>query len=630
MCVWPHLSKLETSSPEESVIEFLDQFFLLYFTLFIAGCLTILLPCILPLVPIVLGVSVAGRNPWRPFLTVSGMVVSFVGFTFLLLVLLDQFVDFADYLRISTYYILFLFGIGFLIHHRSVGVPLAALGGLFFLGKGWIAVVIAAFVGSMFLLFGPRAASRIQQFGADVQKETRSGFGEGHPVTAFIIGLTMGLVWVPCAGPALSFAFTLVRDEPGPRAFLALTTYGIGTALPLFLIGYGGQVAVRSVHAVNRFSGVIKQLAGGMLVFTALALASDVFKDIEIFLVNNTPFGNIGVDIEQRIFSGDMESPSVSSSSPSSAMGTALPVLPKIARAPEFAGLGPWHNSGPLTLANLRGKIVLVDFWTYSCINCIRTLPYIQEYWDKYSGVPFVLIGVHTPEFVFEKSEQNVASAIRRHGLTYPVAQDNEYGTWHAFANHYWPAKYLIDADGYIRYTHFGEGAYDETDLAIQSLLAEMGVQSDVGAVRSAEEETSRSRSPETYLGARSWSSLQNGPAFPTDAPVHYDNPEKILLHRYALVGDWQMVGEERQVLKSAQGEIRMRFIGDEINLVMGVASGGPGASVRVEVDDVAAQSFTIDRHDLFALWAGEYGEHEITLHIQGEGAEAYAFTFGS
>jgi len=369
---------------------------LLYFTLFIAGVLTILLPCILPLVPIVLGVSVAGRNPWRPFLTVLGMVVSFVGFTFLLFVLLDQFVEFADYLRVSTYYVLLLFGIGFLIHHRSVSVPLAASGGLFFLGKGWIAVVVAALAGSMLLLLGPRAASKIQQFGTDVQGGTRSEFGEGHPVTAFIIGLTMGLVWVPCAGPALSFAFTLVRDEPGLRAFLALTSYGIGTALPLLLIGYGGQVAVRSVHAVNRFSGIIKKFAGGILVLTALALASDTFKDIEIFLVSNTPFGNIGVDIERRIFGDNMESPS-DSSSPSSAMGTALPVLPKIARAPEFAGLGPWHNSEPLTLANLRGKVVLVDFWTYSCINCIRTLPYIRGYWEKYSSAPFVLIGVHTP-----------------------------------------------------------------------------------------------------------------------------------------------------------------------------------------------------------------------------------------
>ena len=147
-----------------------------------------------------------------------------------------------------------------------------------------------------------------------------------------------------------------------------------------------------------------------------------------------------------------------------------LPPLPTLTRAPELAGLGPWHNSQPFTLESLRGKVVLVDFWTYSCINCIRTLPYIQGYWTKFKDTgKFVLIGVHSPEFAFEKLERNVSAAIARHGLTYPIAQDNDFKTWNAFANRYWPAKYLIDADGYIRYTHFGEGGYEETDAAIQS-----------------------------------------------------------------------------------------------------------------------------------------------------------------
>ena len=149
--------------------------------------------------------------------------------------------------------------------------------------------------------------------------------------------------------------------------------------------------------------------------------------------------------------------------------------MPKLASAPEFAGLGPWYNSTPLTLASLKGKIVLVDFWTYSCVNCIRTLPHMNEFWSRYKDQPFVIVGVHSPEFVFEKKPENVASAIKQHRIGYPIAQDNDLATWNAFNNHYWPAKYLIDAQGIIRYTHFGEGEDETTDLAIRSLLAELG-----------------------------------------------------------------------------------------------------------------------------------------------------------
>ncbi len=185
----------------------------------------------------------------------------------------------------------------------------------------------------------------------------------------------------------------------------------------------------------------------------------------------------------------------------------ALPHLPRLGPAPEFAGLAPWYNSPPLTLASLRGKVVLVDFWTYSCINCVHTLPHVEASWTRYQKAPFVLLGIHTPEFVFEKSPQNVAAAIQRHGLTYPIAQDNDYATWNAFGNRYWPAKYLIDGEGIIRYTHFGEGGYEATDLAIRSLLAELGRRpSGPGVGGDAPAAPARDRSPETYLGVRGWS----------------------------------------------------------------------------------------------------------------------------
>ncbi len=610
--------------------------------MFVAGMLTILLPCILPLVPIVLGVSIAGRSKWRPLLTITGMLVSFVGFTFLLNVVLNQFITLADYIRISTFYILLLFGFGFLTHNKTVQLLGAVLGGFFFWDKGWIVMTIVQTVGATLMEVGGWIATRIQQFGSNIQTKTSGELGRDNPLSAFIIGLTMGLVWVPCAGPARGFALTLVREQPGFQAAALLFAYGFGTAVPLTIIGYGGQAAAHSTRALSRYSGKIKQVSGVILICTAVALNYNWLRNLEIFLVSNTGFGNIGVDLEEKLFGEEVtmpeeEVPEKENDNQMESNKDVMPVkedqpkrsaLPIISTAPEFQKLGEWHNSEPLTLESLRGKVVLVDFWTYSCINCIRTLPYLQGYWEKYKDKPFVLLGVHTPEFVFEKSNVNLAKAIAEHGLTYPIVQDNDYGTWRAFENRYWPAKYLIDAEGNVRYTHFGEGAYEETDMIIAQLLQEIGVDADEES--SVEEVSTRgkSRSPETYLGRRSWDALRNGPERPVDGVQKYIAPESLDLHQYALVGSWELIDGEQQVLRSAEGEIRMKFLGFEINLVLGPPDEGEGM-VDVIVDGKTIKTLTIDFDNLYNLWTGEYGEHDIVLRIRGEGTSGYAFTFG-
>ena len=601
----------------------------LFLTLFVAGLLTILLPCILPLIPIVLGVSIADKNPWRPLATILGMLVSFVGFTFLLFVVLSQFVTLADYIRVTTYYILFLFGLGFVTQNRYAQLIGAILGAVFFY-DGWIAILIAQTFGAIAMELGGKIATKIQQFGTNVQQKAVGEFGSDTPVTAFIIGLTLGLVWVPCAGPALGFAFTLVREEPGLRAAAALASYGLGTALPLLLVGYGGQAAVHSVRALAKYTGLVKQIAGGLLILTSLGLQSRFFEQAQIWLLENTNFGDLGTRIEERLFERDMYD------AIEEEMGDNADTmkLPKLTRAPEFAGLGPWHNADPFTLASLKGKVVLVDFWTYSCINCIRTLPYIQGYWDKFKDTDkFVLIGVHAPEFVFEKSEKNVADAIERHKLTYPVAQDNDFKTWRAFANRYWPAKYLIDAEGYIRYTHFGEGDYEETDMAIAILLEEIGVTvketDETKETKDAEVKGRKEVTPETYLGSRSWPALGNAVGNPTDESVTYTAPDSLALHKYYLEGVWNLVDEERQVLESDTGAIRMKFKAGEINLVLGMDNPAVTPRVAITVDGKKTKEFDVDHHDLYQLFKGEYGEHEITIAIQGKGLAGYAFTFG-
>lgn len=598
----------------------------LFLALFAAGLITILLPCILPLLPIVLGVSVAGRSRWRPLAVIAGMLLSFTGLTFLLQTLLSRFVAFADLLQTSTYAALFLFGVGFAVHKRSWQCVAAAFAGLFFWQSGPLAVALGAVLGVAAMAMGGQVAARIQQAGADAQAAARAEFGADSPLAAFVTGLTLGLVWVPCAGPALGFAFALVRDEPGLRAFLALLSYGAGTAVPLLMVGYGGQAAVHSVRAVSRYSGVIKQVAGVILVVTAVALRLNLLQQLQVSLAGSTSVGQFAERLEQRIIRAVTDDPPFDlESKPDDVMD-----LPRIVRAPELASDGPWHNSEPLTMAGLRGKVVLIDFWTYSCINCIRTLPYIQGYWQAYKDKNFVIIGVHTPEFVFEKDPGNVRDAIARHGLTYPTVQDNDFGTWRAFANRYWPAKYLIDAEGYVRYTHFGEGAYNETDAAIRALLAEAGVETGTGMAMPVDEPGGRRpQSPETYLGERSWPALANATGEPSAAVIDYASPTSLGLHKYALVGMWQLLDGERQVLRSDTGEIRMRFQGGEINLVMGLEDGAKPGSAEAFIDGKPAERFTIDRDDLYNLYTGDGGEHELVLKVRGAGVEAYAFTFG-
>ncbi len=244
-----------------------------YAILFLAGVLTILLPCILPLVPLVLGVSLAGRRRIRPLVIVAGMAASFVIFTFVLQVALAHFVAAADLIRIASTYVLLLFGVCFLSVDVRIQIAVAVVGGLFFISHGWLVAALAAMLGVVAVILGGRVAARIQQVGTSVQRGASAGLGGESLLTALIVGLSLGLVWVPCAGPALGFALALVRDQPGPRALAALSAYAVGAAAPLLLVAYGGQQAVRSARALNRWSGVIKHVAGALLGAVGAGLA---------------------------------------------------------------------------------------------------------------------------------------------------------------------------------------------------------------------------------------------------------------------------------------------------------------------------------------------------------------------
>lgn len=329
-----------------------------------------------------------------------------------------------------------------------------------------------------------------------------------------------------------------------------------------------------------------------------------------------------------------------------SATGTSgLPVL--AASMPEFSGITAWINSDPLTAARLKGKVVLVDFWTYSCINCIRTLPYVTSWQQKYGGKGFTVIGVHTPEFAFEKEEANVRGAVDRFHVTYPVAMDNAYGTWNAYDNQYWPAEYLFDAQGRLRHVHFGEGEYDQTEHDIQALLKEAGEPVDMAVTEvTSTLDFDKIHSPETYLGYGKLAELGSPEPVVRDAQGTYSVAANPVLNHVYFGGAWTL--QEERAVPGKGGKLVFRYSANDANLVLSDEK-PDGSPVRVEVtldgapvpaalrgadilSDADGRTYlSVKDQRLYQLTDGKgnYGEHVLRLEFDEPGAAGYAFTFG-
>jgi thiol-disulfide isomerase/thioredoxin len=290
------------------------------------------------------------------------------------------------------------------------------------------------------------------------------------------------------------------------------------------------------------------------------------------------------------------------------------------APAPAFTGISGWLNSPPLTMAGLRGRVVLVDFWAYSCINCLRTLPFLIKWEKQYKDRGLTVVGVHAPEFKFERDAHNVQAAIDRFGINYPVAQDNDLATWKAFHNEYWPAEYLIDRNGNIVYTHFGEGDYDATENAIRKLLqAGPAVGPEAGA------DLHGVASPEMYFGLDRQENL-GSPQDP-EAGVHtYTAPADLKLNEFALVGEWDLSGEKATLARDG-GEIRLHCHAGRVFMVAG--SHDP-VSLGVTVDGRAQPAVTVGASRLYTLFdSSDYRDHIVTITVPKAGLQAFTFTFG-
>jgi cytochrome c biogenesis protein CcdA/thiol-disulfide isomerase/thioredoxin len=451
------------------------------------------------------------------------------------------------------------------------------------------------------------------------------------------LGVATGLLWAPCAGPILGLLLTgAALNGASLQTSLLLLTYAAGAATSLALaLVIGGRVFSLMKRSLGAGEWVRRAL--GVLVLAGVAA---IALGLDTGLLTRVSLASTG-GIEQKLIDAARPAPPPA---PVVKQGEPLPVEGEM---PSLEGATQWFNSPPLSVQSLRGKVVLVDFWTYSCINCIRALPYVHAWADKYKDHGLVVIGVHAPEFAFEKDPQNVSKAIKDLGVDYPVALDNNYAIWKGFNNEYWPAHYFIDTQGRIRHHHFGEGEYAQSEDVIRQLLTEAGQKNLPGGyvqpgARGAEAAGSGDamRSPETYVGYARAENFAGGQVAHDDA-WSYRAPASLMTNQWALNGRWT-VRDESAGLDAANGSIVYRFRGRDLHLVLGPAHDDKPVRFRVTIDGKAPGADhgmdtdadgngTVTSQRLYQLvrQANGTGERTFEITFLDPGVQAYAFTFG-
>jgi cytochrome c biogenesis protein CcdA/thiol-disulfide isomerase/thioredoxin len=577
---------------------------LLVLLAYLGGVLTIVSLCILPVLPFVFA-----RGD-RPFLR-SGLPL-----------LVGMAVSFAAVATLAAV------GGGWAVSANQYG--------------RWAALALLALFG-LALIF-PSLSERLTRplvgWGARLSERAGRGEARGELWSSLLLGAATGLLWAPCAGPILGLIFTgaaLNGANAGTTLLLLAYALGAATSLALALL-VGGKLfqrMKRSLRATER----IRQLLGVLVIagVAAIALGLDTrvlakISSSQTNAIESTIAAKLGV---QGAASSEVKEDR-----------DGKLVLGVEGRLPAFDGLGPWFNSPPLTAEGLRGKVVLIDFWTYSCINCIRALPYVRAWHERYAKHGLVVIGVHAPEFAFERDPANVRKAIADLKVPYPVALDNRYALWRAFNNRYWPAHYFIDAKGRVRYHHFGEGSYDKSERVIRALLVEAG--RDPGdslassrmtqAAQAAAARASR-RSPETYLGHGRAERFASPGGLQQDKAVDYRAPSALLVNQWAFNGRWTVLPENSRP-ETAGGRIAYRFHARDLHLVMGAADRPvrfritldgkpPGADAGADVAPDGTGTVTGERLYQLVRQKGAVGERTFEIIFLDPKVDVFAFTFG-
>ncbi|HLH43095.1 MAG TPA: cytochrome c biogenesis protein DipZ [Bryobacteraceae bacterium] len=572
---------------------------------FLGGVLTIVSPCILPVVPFVFAKA---DQPFRR----SGLPL-LIGMAF----------TFAGLGAVATA------GGGWIVRANQWGriaaMALLATFGLLLLWEG-----LAIQLSRPLVRWGSRLSA---------QEKIRAN---SSVFRSLFVGIATGLLWAPCAGPILGLILTGAAVEgAGSRTVFLLLGYGLGaaTSLAVALLA-GGRVLSALKRSLAAEAWMRRALGAAVLAGVAVvALGLDRGLLTRISLASSSGLEQSLVD---RFQPKKNEAPAMMMMSSTAAGKAGGPEM-----LPDLSGAAAWLNSRPLNRDALEGHVVLVDFWTYSCINCLRTLPYMRAWADRYKDAGLIVLGVHTPEFAFEKDPGNVRRAVKEFHIAYPVLLDNDYVIWRAFGNQFWPADYLIDAMGRVRYRHFGEGKYDETENHIQQLLEEshpqLSFSGDTKVTGAGAEAAPDSdvQSPETYVGYERADSFLSPGGLRHDAAHIYVIPPHLELNQWAFSGDWTD-GAQAASLNSAPGKIIFRFHARDLHLVLGPAPGGKPVRYRVKIDGKAPREShgvdsdpggngTVFEHRLYQLIRQKDPVDDRTFEIEflDPGVQAFAFTFG-
>ena len=589
---------------------------LIYFLAFVGGVLTILSPCILPVLPFVFA---RADQPFRrsglPLLT--GMALTF-----------------------SVVAIAAAFG-GHWVVRLNQGGRYLAMAVFLILGVSLLFPSIAETLTRPLV----RAGGRLQE-NPSAAESARKSVGE-----SFVLGISTGLLWAPCAGPILGLILTGAAIQgPGARSSFLLLSFALGAATSLGIALLAGNKVFSALKRSLSFEVWIRRALGTAVILGVIAIALGWDTNV----LAKFSFVNTAKAEEHLIGALHGGNPATSVASAAESQ----PVLADEGPMPDLDGAVAWLNSPPLSRKSLRGKVVLIDFWTYSCINCLRALPYIEGWADKYKDAGLVVIGVHTPEFAFEKERANVEKAVHDLKITYPVSIDSNYTIWRAFNNEYWPAHYFIDGKGRIRYHHFGEGEYEQSEDVIRELLKQNGAASLSAETMSAKTMSAReinssatgveappdkidNRSPETYIGYHRADHFATPGAIAQDSRKLYTPPPRLSLNQWALGGSWK-VGEESAVLQSAPGKILFRFHARDLHLVLGTTKNGKPVRFIVKLDGTApgddhgadtdaTGTGTVQGHRLYQLirQKGPVEDRTFEIEFLDPSVQAFAFTFG-
>lgn len=558
---------------------------------FIAGFLTVLAPCVLPLLPVIIGGSLTGDNKdrKRPLIIIGALAVSLIVFTLLLK---------ATTLLID-------------IPPRTITIA-----------SGILIVIL----GVLLLLPGVYAKLLLK---TGIEHRSQALLGKGFAnkkqyVGPALIGVALGPVFSSCS-PVYGYILATVLPVNFGEAILYMVAYIIGLSSVLLLIGYYGQRFVSKLKFASNPKGVFQRVIAVLFIIVGLLVATGYDKRAQTWVSEHTPFKFDA--LSAKFIPSDQKIDN------SKGYFNVEPY-----QAPEFSGLQNWINSQPLNLSDQKGKVVLVDFWTYSCINCIRNNPYIEKWYEAYKDQGFIVVGVHAPEFAFERNADNVRKAVKDQGLTYPIALDNEFSTWAAFENNYWPAGYLIDAEGNIRRVHYGEGEYEQSEMAIRALLEEKGAQlNDQMTVTNSSVPSSSKETPETYLGSKRASNFIGSSALakaPTQTFVVQDGLKK---NQWSLGGTWEVQSEK--IIARGNSVLRFNVAAKEVYLVTGASSptaanvmlNGQPIKASQSGSDVTNAKLIINENRLYKITKFNAFEESNILELSvPNGVELNVFTFGS